>query len=306
MMETRYSLDELSLSAPVVLAAGMFDGIHLGHQSLLAEGREQARKRGGSFWVLTFDRHPARVLRPEQAPPLLQTANQRLAGFEQEGADGCFFLPFTTEFARTPPGDFLDRLHLAIPTLTLMIVGSNWRFGRDAAGDIDLLRVVAREKGFEVSVPSPVMHDGAMISSTRIRDAVLQGRLRDAYSMLGRPYTIDGSVGHGRKRGRNLGFPTANVRPDNDLIPSGGIYACRVRTGGQTYDAAGYIPREQDEEPLVEVHLLDYEGDLYETGMSVSFIDVIRNDDRRFERDDDLVRQIEQDIRDIRACLAKT
>lgn len=292
------------------LAIGVFDGLHLGHQRVISRAVRRARASGGEAWVFTFDVHPARVLKPEIAPPLLADAAQKRAVLESLGVDGALIVRFTRAFAGRDPERFVRALRAAAPGLKEIFVGGNWRFGRGGAGDVRLLRRLGRLWGYRVSVVPPVRCDGEMISSTRIRSAIAVGHLQDAARMLGRPFSIAGRVVRGRQIGRLLGFPTANIEPHNEVRPPDGVYAVRVRLADGLHDGVLSIgPRAtfRDSPPgtWMEVHVFDLSRNLYGQTIEVFLMARLRTE-RRFKSADALARQIARDVRHARRVLALT
>jgi riboflavin kinase/FMN adenylyltransferase len=303
-MRTLRSLKELeSIRAPIVFAAGVFDGVHKGHQAVIARARERATEAKAEAWVLTFDPHPIRVLKPEAAPALLTSTTHKLELLSQCRADGCALLPFTQEFAQVEPEPFIDQLRTAAPSLRELVVGENWTFGHRGRGDTKLLLELAAKRPLAVAIVPGVTWNGNVISSTRIREAVALGNLDDAMAMLGRPFSILGTVVHGKKLGRKLGFPTANLDPHNEVRPPAGIYAVRAAVDGRRLPAAAYVGTGPDTGDVVEVHLLDHTADLYGRDIEVFFHKKIR-DDRRFTKQEDLKRQIARDIEQARDVLS--
>ncbi|MCO6399659.1 MAG: bifunctional riboflavin kinase/FAD synthetase [Verrucomicrobia bacterium] len=307
-MRTITRLEELSgETKPIVFAAGAFDGIHRGHQTVLARARDVAESMGGQVWVLTFEPHPLKVLAPEKAPALLTSTPHRLQLLRMQKADGVALLPFTRAFASQEPEGFIEQIHATVPALRAFVVGSNWTFGRAARGEVALLRKLGAKLGFEVHAMPGVKWDGALISSTRIRRAVVNGELDAAEAMLGRPFSIYGTVVHGTKLGRKLGFPTANIDPHNEVRPPPGIYASLALVDDREYIAAAFLTATPDPRkgPLdvVEVHLLDADLDLYDQDVNLRFIRKIR-DEEKFEDLDSLKRHIAADVAAIRQLLA--
>lgn len=292
---------------PLVFAAGAFDGVHRGHQAVLAEARRVAREKGGQAWALTFDPHPLKILRPDRAPALLTSTPHRLQLLSQSGIEGIVLLPFSREFAEQSPEEFVRAIRRATPALAAVVVGENWHFGKAARGDVRLLKEFGRELGFEAIAVPPIEWNGAPISSTRIRRAVAEGDLAAAEQMLGRPFSVLGTVIHGIKLGRRLGYPTANLDPHNEARPPPGIYACRARVGNDVYPAAAFLAAAPDPRKgppdLIEVHLLDVELDLYGKDIEVEFIARLR-EERAFESQEALIAQIARDIEAARAALA--
>ncbi|MEM7395575.1 MAG: adenylyltransferase/cytidyltransferase family protein, partial [Verrucomicrobiota bacterium] len=205
-------LDELaSIRQPVILVPGSFDGVHRGHQSLIAYARQQAEPRRGQVWVMTFDPHPSHILRPENPKAQLMTREQKIAALAELPADGCLMLPFDETFSRIEPEAFVTAIHQACPTLFEVVIGPNYAFGRHARGTPELLGQLGEQHGFTVKIMEPLMLDDDMVSSSRIRRHVLAGDLRTAGNLLGAPWRLTGPVIAGQQVGRQWGFPTANL-----------------------------------------------------------------------------------------------
>lgn len=306
-MRTITRLEELAaVSRPIVFAAGAFDGVHRGHQSVLRQAQALAREAGGEAWVLTFDPHPLKLLRPDRAPALITSTPHRLQLLRGLGVDGVAMLPFTAAFAAQEPDAFIDHVRESVPALKAFVVGQNWTFGRQARGNTELLRELGRDRDFAVHVMEGLAWNGASISSTRIRNAIGTGALADAEAMLGRPFSIYGTVVHGTKVGRQLGYPTANVDPHNEVRPPAGIYACRTRVEDRSYPSAAFLTANPDPRKgppdVVEVHLLDVTLDLYDQEIDVKFVMKLR-DEWRFDSLDALKAQIALDVAAARAAL---
>ena len=294
------------VTRPVSLAIGFFDGVHLGHASVIQQARVVANDGGGETWVLTFDPHPRVVLQPETAPPLLSPSDRKLHLLDEQGVDGCVLMTFNRDLASQSPADFLDLLRGSSPTLTHVAVGRNFHFGHDRAGSPALLSELLGAHGIEVRVADSVSWDGTPISSTRIRHAIHGGDLAAAAAMLGRHYTVSGVVEHGRQGGRELGFPTANVKHEHQVLPPHGVYAATASSAGYDHPAVlnlGCRPSiEESQETLLEVHLLDFEGDLYGQELSVTFRDYLRPE-RGFSDSRALAEQISRDVEQARRVL---
>lgn len=295
-------------TAPLVLAIGFFDGVHLGHRAVLEAALVRARARGGEAWVLTFEPHPLQVLAPDRAPLLITPPPLKTRALRALGPDGCLLLPFTAALADWTPEEFLARLRAAAPTLVEIVVGENWTFGQGARGGVRLLKDWGEHAGVAVSVVPPVWIDGEPVSSTRIRRAIDAGHMREAARLLGRPFVLAGRVEHGRAIGRTLGYPTANLTMHRELCPPPGVYAVRAAfESREGLAAAAYIGRRPTfdavADPVLEVHLLEGHPDLYGRELEVSFLETIR-DDRRFESPEALREQIAADLTRIRAALA--
>jgi riboflavin kinase/FMN adenylyltransferase len=294
---------------PVTLAAGFFDGVHRGHRSILEHAIKSAHEHGGQAWVLTFDTHPLKVLSPAVAPLMITSTQHKLNLIEQSGIDGCIVLPFSHEIAAIAPHDFAKWLLSYVPVLKEVGTGSNWHFGADGAGTPDLLRELGRESGLKVTALPPVMDGDEPISSTRIRKAIMHGELEHAAAMLGRPPSVLGTIVHGRAIGRQLGFPSANIDPHNEALPPLGVYAVQAVVRGELFDGVlnfGRRPtfdKDLAAPPILELHLLDFDGTLYDEDVEAGFIARIR-EEWYFSTVDELVEQIKKDITQAREMLA--
>jgi riboflavin kinase / FMN adenylyltransferase len=307
-MRITQQLDDLSLEGrPVVLAVGSFDGVHRGHQRVIGRAVELSRQTDGEAWVLTLDPHPLKILKPEAAPPLITSTLHKVRLIEALGVDGCVVMPFTREVAAEEPGDFMERLKKTVPGLSKLVVGENWTFGHHGRGDVALLKKLAPGLGFDVSVVDPVLWNHAAISSTRIRQAVAKGRLAEAQAALGHPFSILGTVVSGKRVGRQLGFPTANLDPHNEVRPPGGVYAVKVLVGSRSFQGVVFLAesREAPRTPsgfVTEVHVLDFDEDIYGMDMEVLFIKWVR-EARHFETRGALKKQIGLDVQRARDIL---
>jgi riboflavin kinase/FMN adenylyltransferase len=282
------------------VSVGNFDGVHRGHQALVAQAVSDARAAGGTAVVLTFDPHPSRVLAPERAPSTITTLPQKAELLARLGVDRVAVLPFTPGLAAEPPEEFARRvLHEALQA-RVVVVGAGFRFGRGRHGDVALLRRLGGALGFEVHGLEPVVHQDAPISSSRIREAIARGDVAGAAEMLGRPFFIDGQVVRGVGRGRTLGIPTANIDPVNETLPGNGVYACWVRVAepGPEWRPAvanvGRRPTFGGTETTVEAHLLDFDADLYNRAVRLAFQDRLRPE-QAFPSAEALVAQIRRD-----------
>lgn len=304
-MKIYRSLEPIETSKPaVVMAVGFFDGVHRGHQQVVELCHTQAHALHAESWVMTFDPHPLQVVQPSAAPLLLTSLEAKLGLLEKHNLDGCVVVPFTREFSQMEPAAFLEHLVLHVPGLRGMVIGDNWRFGRNAGGTVETLRTLAKSHPFSVHVAPPLAHKGETISSTRIRDCIACGKLDEAAAMLGRPHRVGGRVTDGLKRGRKLGFPTANLQLDGFALPPSGIYAANVNLQNQIHPGAVYLPSNPAQRGLVEVHLIDFHGNLYGKDLTVDFIRKVREDNLRFDREPDLVRQIQSDVDAIRKIVS--
>ncbi len=284
------------------VSIGNFDGVHLGHQLMLRTLVEQARTHSVPSVVLTFDPHPISLLRPAQAPPLLTTMNQRAALFESLGVEHLIIYPTDHEFLDLEPMEFFEQIVRAELRTRGLVEGPNFFYGKDRAGNVDSLRQASHAVGIEFTAIPPVRIEGRLVSSSAVREVLLQGNVQAAASLLGRPYEVTGTVIHGAQRGRTIGFPTANLHDVPTLLPLDGVYRGRVTLDGNPYRAAinlGPNPTFREEQRKFEVHLLDFSGDLYDRPLTVEFLQRIR-DTRRFESLPELLNQVRQDVEFVR------
>lgn len=293
-------LEDLApLRGPVALAIGVFDGLHRGHQEVVRAAAEHARQHNGTAVVMTFDPHPAAVLCPERRPPRLTTLDHRQKLAAELGAARLLALPFDRATAATPPEDFIDRLASAC-ALGCVSVGYTWTFGRDRQGNVHRLMDAGARHGFAVYGVPPVKEGDRVISSTWLREAVSSGDLDTARRLLGRPFGYHGRVVPGRRLGRQLDFPTANVTLATEVHPPAGVYACRVEVNGDgiwrpAVCNLGRRPTVENDGPLtLEAHLLDWTGDLYEHELEVRLESHLRPE-RRFASLEELQTAIRQD-----------
>jgi riboflavin kinase / FMN adenylyltransferase len=303
-------LDDLSpraWPAPAV-SVGNFDGVHRGHQALVAVAVADARAASGTAVVLTFDPHPSRVLSPDRAPSALMTLDQKADILAGLGVDKLAVLPFTRELASESPEDFARLVLAEALGARLVVVGSNFRFGRGRTGDVERLTGLGAGLGFRVHGVPPLLHEGAPISSTRIREALFRGAVEAVPPLLGRRFFVDGTVVPGAGRGKQLGIPTANLDVVNETLPGRGVYACFVRLRGEAGPPRpsvlnlGRRPTFGGGETTVEVHLLDFEGDLYGESLRLEFVRRLR-EERHFPGVPALVEQIRRDVAEARQVL---
>ncbi len=262
-----------------VVALGNFDGLHRGHQKLIDEVRREARERAGTSVAMVFDPHPPRVLRPDRAPKLLMTLDQKLDAFDRAGIDAVAIVRFTADLARFEPEAFVETVLLDWLRVAEVWVGANFLFGRDRTGTFTLLRALGEDRGFRTEKIESVFYKGFVVSSTRIRHLVAEGRVDEASALLGHHYFIDGEVVRGDGRGRGLGFPTANLRTDNEQIPPNGIYATIACLGDQCHPSVtsvGVRPTIGDDQFTIETFLLDGHHDLYGQRLRLAFVKWLR------------------------------
>ncbi len=293
-----------ALREPAV-AIGNFDGVHLGHRALLDEVKRLARASGGQTAVLTFDPHPARVLAPALAPPMLAPLTRRIEWLEEAGIEVVLVEPFTSELAAMPAETFVEQVLAKEIGARHVVVGADFSFGRGREGNTALLASLGGRLGIGVSVVPQVTASGLPCSSTKIREFVLEGRVEGASLLLGRPFELDGTVMPGAGRGRKLGFPTANVVLDGEILPKTGVYAgraCRLDGDRRWFAAAisigtnpTFAAPSLEPEILVEAHLLDFWGDLRGARLRLTFVARLR-EQRRFAKVDDLIAAIRHDV----------
>jgi len=299
-MKIFHGTENANIQRPTVLTLGVFDGLHLGHQKIMRTVVERASAVGAVPTAITFDPHPRAVLHPESAPPLLQTLDQRLANFEVLGIEQAIVIRFDREFAAQPAEDFLyQTVHDRLQAKEVYL-GKGFAFGRNRGGNIDLLRKLGGELGFFADEVPEVQLRGQRISSSKIRDLLDQGRVNLVRRMLGRPYGVEGVIVRGDRRGHAIGFPTANLRPHNRVIPKFGVYATATLVEGtwrRSITNIGIRPTfGKDLEPSIESYIFDFVGDLYGDVLRVRFLHRIRSE-LKFNGIVELKAQIERDTR---------
>ena len=292
-----------------VVALGNFDGVHRGHQALIAEAARLAKELGRPLAALVFEPYPREFFRPNDEPFRLTTFRTKAQLLAKQGIDFLIVLNFDAQMAGKLAQDFVMDVLVRELAVSHVVVGEDFRFGKGRGGDVTVLGYMGDMEGFGVTVFSAVAEDGEKISSTKVRAALRAGRPDEAAHLLGHWWTVDGHVAHGDKRGRTLGFPTANLRLEHVLQPAFGIYAVRARVGssGAMYDGVanfGIRPMFRLPAPLMEVHLFDFDGDLYGEILSVQLIAYLRGE-MAFSDVDALKRQIAADSQNARAILAR-
>jgi riboflavin kinase/FMN adenylyltransferase len=297
-MKIFHGTDNANILRPTVTTLGVFDGLHIGHQRIMAKVVERAKTLGVVPTVITFDPHPRAVLHPESAPPLLQTLDQRLANFDVLGIEQTIIIPFDKEFAAIEADRFLNEIVRERLQAKEVYLGKGFAFGKERKGNIELLRSMSAENGFFADEVDEVTLRGTRVSSSTLRKLLNEGRVNLARRMLGRPYGVEGVIVHGAKRGRTLGFPTANLKPHNRVIPKFGVYATAALVDGvwrRSITNIGIRPTfENDNELSIETYIFDYDDDLYGDSIRVRFLHRIR-DERKFSGIDELKAQIEKD-----------
>jgi riboflavin kinase/FMN adenylyltransferase len=289
-----------------VVTIGNFDGVHLGHQAIFRQVIEDARKANQKSVVITFEPHPKMVLHPERRPfYLITTIAEKTALIEGAGIDALIIIPFSLQFAATTAGEFVRHILWDKLKISKIIIGHDYTFGKNKEGNEAFLAAHGEKLGFKVQVISAFGIGDKVISSTRIRNALLDGQVRTASEWLGRPYNLAGTVVHGHQRGAGLGFPTANIQSEKLLLPADGVYAVLVQLNGKRYHGVlniGNNPTFGDIARSVEVFILNFDGDLYDTAIEVFFIDQIRPE-IKFDGPDKLIAQINRDIEQAKSIL---
>jgi len=283
-----------------VLALGNFDGVHRGHRKILERVCRVASERGSTAVVMTFDPHPPRVVRPDKAPPVLMTMAQKLEAFHASGLQGAAIVRFTPELSRWNPETFVRAVLVDWLRVAEVWVGANFLFGHDRSGNFSLLRTLGSRHGFKAEKIDPVRYKDFVVSSTRIRRLITEGRVDEAGALLGNQYSVEGHVVRGDQRGRLIGFPTANLCTDNELLPPHGVYATTLTIDGiirPSVTNVGTRPTvDTSGQTVIETHVFDFDRDLYGAAVRLGFVQRMR-DERAFESVDLLKAQIAVDCR---------
>jgi riboflavin kinase/FMN adenylyltransferase len=308
-MKILHSISDLeSLPGPLFLAIGVFDGVHRGHQAVISTSARHAHAADATPMVVTFDPHPAKILRPNDAPHLLTAREHKIDLIRRLGVGHLLVLEFNKQFAATPPDEFVRQLLKHSKPLREICVGHEWSFGHKRAGNLALLKQLGAELGFDVVGIPPVMVDGNVVSSTAIRTAIKEGHFDKAAAMLGRPYSIVGTVVPGDNLGKKLGFPTANLSAHSEQFPPDGVYFAEAWLDGVLHHGVvnlGIRPTVAKNKPqrTLEIHLLDFNDDIYDQEIEVRFLQYLRPE-KKFPSVDALVRQIETDVNQARKLCA--
>jgi riboflavin kinase/FMN adenylyltransferase len=282
-----------------VIALGNFDGLHRGHLKIIERVKRGAAEHGGTPMAMTFDPHPPRVVRPDKAPPLLMTKEQRLEALYRAGVHCVAVVRFNKELSQWDADTFVRRVLVDWLRVSEVWVGANFLFGHERTGTFNVLRGLGQSYGFRADKIDPVRYKDFVVSSTRIRRLVSEARMDEAAALLGRAYYVDGTIVEGRKRGRELGFPTANLETRNELVPPNGVYATIMTIDGVVHGGVtniGLRPTFGETTPTIETHVLDYSGNLSGHTVRLAFVQRLR-DERRFEDVDALRTQIDADKR---------
>jgi riboflavin kinase / FMN adenylyltransferase len=305
-MQILRSIPELSrLSGPLFLAIGVFDGVHRGHQAVISTSAEHAQLANGTPVVVTFNPHPMKVLRPMEAPHLLTATQHKIKLIRALGVQHLLVIKFDTTFAATTPEDFVQQLVRHSKPLREICVGHEWSFGKGRRGNLALLRKLGAQFDFDVvGIPAVTLGNGELVSSTAIRHAIEAGDLAKAAEMLGREYTILGTVVRGDHLGKKIGFPTANLSAHSEQFPPNGVYFAQATLNGVIYPGVvnlGHRPTVSSgkSERVLEIHLLDFDNEIYGKDLEVRFVRYLRPE-QKFENLDALARQIEFDVQQAR------
>jgi riboflavin kinase/FMN adenylyltransferase len=306
VMEIVRTIPDLArLSGPLFLAIGVFDGVHRGHQAVISTSAQHARAVNGTPVVVTFDPHPMKVLRPKQAPHLLTATQHKIRLIRDLGVQHLLIIEFDKAFAATPPEDFVQQLVTHSKPLREICVGHEWSFGKGRRGNLALLKELGAQFDFEVvGIPAVTLGNGELVSSTAIRHAIEAGDLAKAAEMLGRDYTILGTVVRGENLGKKIGFPTANLSAHSEQFPPNGVYFAQATLNGTVHPGVvnlGYRPTVSSgkSERVLEIYLLDFDHDIYGRDIEVRFVQYLRPE-QKFANLDALVRQIELDVQQAR------
>jgi riboflavin kinase/FMN adenylyltransferase len=304
-MQVEEELAKLSVEKDMLLTIGVFDGVHLGHRHLISKLTELARKQDLASGVVTFRQHPQEVLFPQTRLPFLTDLAQRTKLLKDEGVEVVIALSFTPELARLSPRQFLEKL-VKYLRMRGLVVGPDFALGRNREGNVDNLSRLGKEMGFSVTVVPPLIIDGEVVSSTAIRKALASGDMKRAQSLIGRPFSLQGRVTSGARRGAGLGFPTANLEASpQQALPAEGVYASRAHINNQTHPAMtniGQRPTFGESQRVVEVYFLDYHGDLYGQELAVDIIERLRSE-IKFDSPEELKQQIAEDVKQGTAIL---
>ena len=288
------------------VAIGNFDGVHRGHRALIREAKAEARAKRVPSAVMVFEPHPREFFQPDEVQFRLTTLKRKLAIFEKLGVDLVFVEPFDAELAGLPAEAFIERVLVAGLGATHVVIGYDFYFGHKRGGNPELMVRAGEELGFGVTVMPPIAEDGEAFSSSAVRLHLAQGDVKGVTHMLGEPWRVSGRVVGGAKRGTGMGYPTANLPMPKSTTLGHGIYAVRAHLDGMAYDAAAYLgtrPTFDDGQPVLEVFLFDFNGDIYGREIEIEFVDFIRGD-RRFRSVEELIAQMEADIAKAKAVLS--
>lgn len=301
-MKVFHDLDFREQFKNPILTIGNYDGIHIGHRTIIRMVRERAARINGTSILMTFDPHPLQILRPDQELPSIAPRAEKIRLIEETGIDVLIIAPFTRQFGLLEPPDFIKDILVDRLKIKGLIIGYDFKFGREGRGDIPLLKEYGSEYGFSVDVVEPITIDHEKVGSNRIRILVQEGAIDMANRFLGRPYAIEGRVVTGMNRGREMGFPTINLRTEYNLVPGNGVYVTEVEFDGKKHGAitnVGYNPTFGNAERSIETFILDFQGGLYERTVKLYFLKRVR-DEVKFGSVDELKERIGADVQDAR------
>lgn len=309
-MNVYSNLDALAVKTSTACGMGNFDGVHLGHQRLINELVTRADKEGLESFVITFEPHPSKILCPKEAPPLITSLEQKRKIIESFGVKNLLLIPFTKKFSQMSYEEFINRILIEKLNAKLIVVGYNFQFGRGGKGTAEKLKSIGEQKGFETLIVPPVTVNGRIISSTLIRSMIERGEVKEAKALLGRPFSIRGKVVKGEALGRKLGFPTANVFLSPQIIkPAFGVYAVLVSRDGKIHRGVANIGQKPTFKNrkgacnvTLEVHIFDFEQQIYGEEIEVYFIERIR-EEKPFHDVESLAFQVKNDIMKARSIL---
>ena len=297
-MQVEAELAEVSPKKDMLLTIGVFDGVHLGHQHLLSQLKEQARQQNMLSGVITFRQHPRAVLSGRHELPYLTSLPEKVSLIKNEDVDSVIPLSFTRELAQLSARQFVELLQKQI-RMRGLVLGADFVLGRNREGNVDTLRKLGQEMGFSVDVVPPLRVSHRVVSSTAIRDALAKGNMKKVASLIGRPFSLQGRVTTGAGRGTGLGFPTANLEIDpKQLLPADGVYATRVHIEGKSYISVtniGKNPTFGDNKRTIETFVLNYSGNLYGSELKIDIIERLR-DEKRFDSVEELRKQMTADV----------
>jgi riboflavin kinase / FMN adenylyltransferase len=307
-MEIIRAIDQLPPHPYPVVALGNFDGVHLGHRAILKTAIDRARAARGTAFALTFEPLPAKVVAPARAPRLIMAPEDKLELLRASGIDGVIVVAFTLALSRLTPVEFVRDYLLGKIGAREVVVGHGVSFGHDRAGNAQVMAELGRRMGFETIVAGPVTMDGAVVSSTRIRELIAAGEMRAAAHLLGRNHFLSGTVVHGRERGRTIGFPTANLDSATECMPPDGVYAARVVLPDGAFGSItniGMRPTFSEPERTIEAHIFDFNRDIYGAKIRLEIVERIRGE-RKFASGQALAAQIAEDLKRAKEILAES
>jgi riboflavin kinase/FMN adenylyltransferase len=307
-MQAYVSYEEIPDSAQgAVIAIGSFDGMHRGHQVLFEQARQMAAEKGCPLGLVTFDPHPVKILAPKLAPPTLMARDEKLEAVAALGFDFALLQNFTQDFADMAPSNFVEDVLFGTMKVAGVVVGYDFSYGKKAVGSAQSLQEQLRHHGVPVNIVTPQRLEGLVISSTKIRQFVLEGKMMAAATLLGRPFRLSGPVVKGEQRGRQIGTPTANIAKQQEITPALGVYAVWAHLGTETFPCVinvGLRPTFGGDGITVEAHILDFNTEIYGQTLAVDFVQKIRSE-RKFGSREDLMDQIQKDIQETKKILVK-